>query len=105
MSCRRPVTFLIKWPQLPTYLLCDRGYASYKFRKILQQHKCIPVIPSKRRQFPCYCPQWAYRNRHVVESLWARLKEWRALATHYDKTASSFISVLYIAALVDYLKS
>ncbi|MXV44651.1 transposase [Saccharibacter sp. 17.LH.SD] len=44
-------------PRLPTYLLCDGGYASYKFRKMLQQHKCTPVIPPKRRQFPFYCPQ------------------------------------------------
>ncbi|MXV44652.1 hypothetical protein GS501_06295 [Saccharibacter sp. 17.LH.SD] len=39
-----------------------------------------------------------------MENLWARLKEWRAVATRYEKIASSFTSVLYIAASVDYLK-
>ena len=35
-----------------------------------------------------------YTNRTVVERLWARLKEWRAIVTRYEKTASSFMGVL-----------
>jgi len=35
------------------------------------------------------CPQWIYNNRHLVENLWARLKEWRAVAARYDKIARS----------------
>lgn len=44
-------------------------------------------------------------NRNRVERLWARLKEWRAVATRYEKTARSFIGVLYLAAAMDWLKS
>ncbi|GAA4502469.1 hypothetical protein GCM10023158_30490 [Gluconacetobacter tumulicola] len=50
------------------------------------------------------CPQWAYRNRHLVENLWARLKEWRAVATRYEKTATSFLAVLHLAAAADWIK-
>ncbi|WP_373319870.1 transposase [Kozakia baliensis] len=41
----------------------------------------------------------------MVENLWARLKEWRAFATRYDKTAASFISVICIAAAADHIKN
>jgi transposase len=37
-------------------------------------------------------------------NLWARLKEWRAVATRYEKTARSFLGVLHLAAALDWLK-
>jgi transposase len=40
----------------------------------------------------------------TVEDLWARLKEWRAVATRYEKTARSFLSVLDLAATMDWLR-
>ncbi|MCJ2078926.1 transposase, partial [Methylobacterium sp. E-016] len=50
------------------------------------------------------CPDWIYNNRNQVERLWARLKEWRAIATRYEKTAVSFMGVLSLAAALDRLK-
>lgn len=47
----------------------------------------------------------AYRGRHRVENLWARLKEWRAVATRYDKTAASFLGGLHLAAAFDWLSN
>ncbi|WP_148089853.1 transposase, partial [Acetobacter pasteurianus] len=38
------------------------------------------------------------------ENLWARLKEWRAVATRYEKTATSFLVVIHIAAAADWIK-
>ncbi|WEQ57350.1 hypothetical protein LV564_12045 [Komagataeibacter nataicola] len=46
-------------------------------------------MPPRKNDPPVVCPKWAYRHRHLVENLWARLKEWRAVATRYEKTASS----------------
>ena len=40
----------------------------------------MPAIPSKRNEAPVRCPDWIYPNRNVVERLWARLKEWLAVA-------------------------
>jgi hypothetical protein len=40
----------------------------------------------------------------LVENLWAQLKEWRAIATRYEKTAKSFLSVLSFAATFDWLR-
>ncbi|MCJ2017551.1 transposase, partial [Methylobacterium sp. E-065] len=42
--------------------------------------------------------------RNIVERLWARLKEWRAVATRYEKTAASFSGILCLAAALDYLR-
>ena len=56
------------------------------------------MIPSKSNEAPLACPDWNYNNRNVVERLWARLKEWRAVATRYEKAASSFMGILCLAA-------
>jgi hypothetical protein len=41
----------------------------------------------------------------MVERLWARLKEWRAVAPRSEKTASSFVGILHLAAALDWIKS
>src|SRR3954454_25257528 len=63
-----------------------------------------PAIPPHCHQAPVACPPWIYVNRNRVERLWARLKEWRAVATRYEKTACSFMGVLCIAATMDWIK-
>ena len=47
---------------------------------------------------------WIYTHRNQVERLWARLKEWQAIATRYEKTARSFMGVLCLAATMDWTK-
>ena len=63
-----------------------------------------PRIPAKSNEAPVACPGWIYNNRNRVERLWARLKEWRAVATRYEKTATSFMGVLCLAATFDWIK-
>ena len=62
------------------------------------------AIPSKRNEAPVACPDWTYTNRNHVERLWAWLKEWRAIATRHGKTAPTFMSVLCLAAALDWPK-
>ncbi|AOX17212.1 transposase [Kozakia baliensis NRIC 0488] len=99
------ITLLEALPRRPRYVVCDRGYASNRFREEHCDRGSRPVIPPKRNEPSAACPKWAYRHRHLVENLWTRLKEGRAVATQYEKTAASFISVICIAATEDYLKS
>ena len=47
----------------------------------------------------------ACRRRHKVENCWARLKEWRAVATRHDKTAAGFLGGLHLAAAFDRLSN
>jgi len=68
-------------PSAPRYVVFGRGYASNRFREDLRSRGSRPVILPRRNKMPVSCPKWAYRHRHLVENLWARLKEWRAVAT------------------------
>src|SRR3712207_5822960 len=91
-------------PDVPGWVVGDRGLASDAFRARVWALGARPAIPPKRTDAPVACPDWIYANRRLVENLWARLKEWRAVATRYEKTARSFLGVLCIAATADWLK-
>jgi transposase len=91
-------------PGVPGWVVGDRGYASHEFREHVWNTGARPAIPMKRNEAPVACPAWIYNNRNLVERLWARLKEWRAVATRYEKTARSFMGVLCLAATVDWIK-
>jgi transposase len=90
---------------IPLWIVGDRGYASQVFRAFIWTLGARPAIPPKRTEAPVACPPWIYRHRNRVERLWARLKEWRAVATRYEKTARSFMGVLCMAATMDWLKT
>lgn len=91
-------------PDVPGWVVGDRGLASDAFRELIWDSGARPAIPPKRTDAPVACPAWIYTNRHLVENLWARLKEWRAVATRYEETARSFLGVLYLAAAADWIK-
>ncbi|KPH85185.1 transposase [Komagataeibacter intermedius AF2] len=91
-------------PTIPLRVVADKGYASNAFRERIWDMGARSAIPAKRRDGSVACPKWAYRCRHLVENLWARLKEWRAVATRYEKTATSFLAVIHIAAAADWIK-
>jgi transposase len=92
-------------PDVPGWVVGDRGLASDAFRVLIWDMGARPAIPPKRTDAPVACPPWIYANRRLVENLWARLKEWRAVATRYEKTARSFLGVLHLAATCDWLRS
>src|SRR4051794_16613117 len=98
------VPLLDALPGVPRWVVADRGYSSHRFRQHVWGIGARPAIPTKKREAPVACPGWVYSNRHRVENLWARLKEWRAVATRYEKTARSFMSVLCLAAALDWLR-
>jgi transposase len=94
------VPLLERLPGVPKWVVADRGHASHAFREHIWSLGARPAIPPKQNEAPVACPEWVYNNRNYVERLWARLKEWRAVATRYEKTASSFMGVLCLAASV-----
>ena len=91
-------------PSVPRWVVADRGYASHAFREHVRSRGARPAIPPRRNEAPVACPEWAYANRNRVVRLWGKLKEWRALATRYEKTAASFLGVLCRAAGIDWLR-
>ena len=99
------IPLLDRLPGVPQWVVGDRGYASHAFRQHIWEFGARPAIPAKRNEAAVACPEWIYNNRNQVERLWAKLKEWRAIATRYEKTASSFMGILHLAAALDWIKS
>jgi transposase len=89
---------------LPRRVVGDRGYGPHASRELAWSKGARPAIPTRANEEPVACPAWIYHNRNLVERLWARLKEWRAVATRYEKTAASLLGVLCLAATADWLK-
>ena len=62
------------------------------------------VIPSRQHRLrPRAHDRWQYRARHLIENFFARLKQYRAIATRYDKTACNFLGAIHLAASVIWL--
>ena len=62
------------------------------------------VIPSKaNRKKPRKLDRHLYGSRHLIENFFARLKQYRAIATRYDKTARNFLAAVHLAASVIWL--
>ncbi|OCP35184.1 transposase [Ensifer sp. LC163] len=83
------------------YLIADKGYDSTWVREELLARGIEPCIPSsKSRKKPYVYDKALYRRRHKVENLFAKLKDWRRIATRYDLCAHTFFSAICIAASV-----
>jgi transposase len=91
-------------PGTPLWTVADRGYSSHALREAIWDLGSTPAIPTRRNEAPVACRAWIYANRERVERLWSRLKEWRAVAARYDKTARSFLGVLSLAATFDWIR-
>src|SRR3954469_24991569 len=91
-------------PRVPLWVVGDRGYSADAFRELIWSSGARPAIPTRSNEAAVACPDFIYNNRNLVERLWGRLKEWRAVATRYEKTAASYLGVLCLAATADWLK-
>jgi transposase len=84
-------------------LLADKGYDTDAFRAFLKDQKIKPVIPGKsNRKKRIRHDKSAYKNRNVIERCFGRLKDFRRIATRYDKLAGNFFSALCLVAIVAY---
>ena len=85
-------------------LLADKGYDSDAVRDTLTSMNVEAVIPARRnRRNPAAHDRGKYRWRNQIERLFNRLKNWRRVATRYDKTAESYIGLVSIASVLLWL--
>ena len=85
----------------PRRLIADRAYDADGLRRWLDERRVEAVIPSTAsRTKPYPLDRRAYRRRNVVERLICRLKNWRRLATRYDRLARNFLAALALVATV-----
>jgi len=87
-----------------TTLITDRGYDSNGFRAALVEKDITPCIPPTRsRKVPLAYDKTLYRQRHKIENMFANLKDWRRIATRYDRCAHTFSAICIAAAVAFYL--
>src|SRR4030095_16739311 len=82
-------------------LLGDKAYDSNSFRKSLRKDGIKPVIPGRsNRKKRIRHDKQAYKDRNVIERCYCRLKDFRRIATRYDKLARNYFSALCLVAAV-----
>ena len=84
-------------------VIADKGYDTDAFRRYLKKQGINAVIPGKfNRNPPIRHDRRAYKGRNVVERCFCRLKDFRRIATRYDKLARNFFSALCFVATLAY---
>ena len=86
-------------------LIGDKGYdADRRVRAVLAAAGKTAVIPPRRnRRNPTSYDKELYKKRHHIENFFGRLKDYRAIATRFEKTARNFLSGIYLAAAILWL--
>ncbi len=85
----------------PKRLIADRAYDARKLRDWLTARGCDVVIPpNPTRKNPYPWDKTIYRARNVIERMFCRLKDFRRVATRYDKRADTYLSAVFLAATV-----
>jgi transposase len=81
----------------------DKGYDSDAVRRKVESMGVAPNIPPKinRRWKNCFSP-YLYRDRNAIERMFGRLKDFRRIATRYDRLAQNFLAAVCLAATVSY---
>ncbi len=99
------------WPER---LIADRSYSYPRCRRLLRQRRIPHTIPERADQRarraarpgrPLAFDRATYARRNVVERCINRLKQWRGLATQYEKRAVNYRALVVLAAIVIWLQS
>src|ERR1700687_1483020 len=85
----------------PDALIGDKAYDADPFVEILTQRDITPVIPSRaNRKTPRACDFALYCQRNLIERFFSQLKQFRAIATRYDKLARNFLAAVQLASAI-----
>jgi len=83
------------------YMIADKGYDSAALREWLEERGTEPVIPPRVNRKVQYAYDKAlYRTRNIIERSFGRLKDYRRIATRFDKDVRNFLAALCIAVTV-----
>ena len=88
---------LLSSPPAADWLLADRGYDADWFREAMKDKGIRPCIPGRKSRSK---PVKHDKRRNRIEIMFGRLKDWRRLATRYDRCPKVFLSAVALAATV-----
>jgi transposase len=87
------------------YVLADKGYDADYLRSDLQQQRCITVIPGKsNRLLAIKYDKYIYRERHLIECFFSKIKQFRRIFSRYDKSMRNFMAFLSFAGACLWLR-
>ena len=97
-ACTQAPALISKLPAAET-IVADKGYDSERIREQVERQGAKAVIPRKRNSVKgnANLDRGLYRNRHLVENAFARLKHYRAVASRFDKLKRNYESVVAMA--------
>ena len=99
-----PACELLRGLQAPR-VLGDRAYDADRMYELIRKQGGTPVIPPRRhRRFKHGYDHIAYQQRWSIEAFFAKLKQWRRIATRYDKLAATFLGFVKLASIMLWLK-
>ncbi len=71
----------------------------------IKDEGALPIIPSRSNATKkAYCPKRFYRRRHKIENYFCRIKDWRRIATRYDKLARNFLSATMLVGALCWIR-
>jgi transposase len=86
-------------------VIADKGFDADErvIEPLEQAGKTVVIPPRSHRKNPRDYDKVLYAARHLIENFFCRLKQFRAIATRYDKTARNFLAAIHLAAAVIWL--
>jgi len=86
-------------------VMADTAYDADHFRERITQAGAVAVIPNNpSRSTKIPFDEDLYKERHLVECCFSKLKQFRRVATRYEKTAQNFLAVVTIAATILWIR-
>ena len=83
-----------------TIVQADKAYGSYRLREYIADRNADFCIPPKSNTIdPWFCDYFQYKERHLVECFFNKLKENRRISTRFDKLASRFLTFVHLACI------
>jgi transposase len=104
-DCTAAIDTLTGLPLAGSVVLGDKVYGSIEIRTYIESQGasyCIP--PKSNAKNPWEIDYYHYKERHVVECFFNKLKQFRAIATRYDKLSHYFLSFIFLASVMFLLK-
>ena len=86
-------------------VIADKGYDSRAVVEAIEVRGVVAVIPSlKNRDVPRDYDRERYKDRNLAERFWFKVKQYRRVATRYEKTARNFLAFVHVASIMILLK-
>lgn len=101
--------FIQAWPLLENQkadaVLADKGYdADYIVAEISAMGAEVVIPPKSNRSVQREFDKYLYKERNIIERMFSKMKQFRGIATRYNKTAVSFLAFVQLAAILLWLK-